>query len=319
MRIWHGVSAIDANLGRTVVTVGNFDGVHRGHRHVLERATDLARELGDLPVVVVTFDPHPLRVLAPEHAPVSLTVASQRMELLAHAGADAVLVLPFTEELAKVSAEDFVRDVLEGALHARGVVVGENFRFGHRAQGNVDLLRRLLADQDVQVVAVPLAGSGQRPWSSSYVRNCLLEGDVESAADALGRLFSVRGVVVRGQQRGRQLGYPTANVPVSGTLTAVPEDGVYAGWLRRLDQDGRPWLPAAISVGTNPTFAGVARQVEAYVLDRDDLELYDVEVEVAFTRRLRGMVAFESVPALIEQMRTDCDRAREILTAPPDQ
>lgn len=317
MRIWHDVSEIDADLGPSVVTIGNFDGVHRGHRHVLERSAELATDLGGLPVVVVTFEPHPLRVLAPDKAPLALTVPEQRLQLLTNAGADAVLVLTFTHAFSQVSAEDFVADILLGALHARGIVVGENFRFGHRARGDVHLLRSVAADRGVTVIALPLDGTSERRWSSSFVRSCVLNGEMAAAAQALGRLFSVRGVVVRGEQRGRELGYPTANVPVSGTSSAVPADGVYAGWLRRLDDNAAPWLPAAISVGTNPTFEGVVRQVESYVLDRDDLELYDVEVEVAFAERLRGMVKFDSIDALVEQMRDDVDQARDLLTDPP--
>jgi riboflavin kinase / FMN adenylyltransferase len=319
MRVWHDVSEIDPDLGPTVVTIGNFDGVHRGHRHVLDSAVKLADELGGLPVVVVTFDPHPLAVLAPDKAPPALTDSGQRLRLLAEGGVDAVLILAFTPEFARISAEGFVREIVFGSLRARGVVVGENFRFGHRAQGDVRLLQALSDEQGVTVTALPLDGPGERRWSSSYVRSRVVSGDVESAASALGRLFSVRGVVVRGAQRGRELGYPTANVPVSGTATAVPADGVYAGWLRRLDDPRSPWLPAAISVGTNPTFAGRTRQVETYVLDRTDLELYDVQVEVAFASLLRGMVTFESVEELIGQMRTDVDAARELLTDPPNQ
>jgi riboflavin kinase / FMN adenylyltransferase len=319
MRVWHGLSEIDPDLGPTVVTIGNFDGVHRGHRHVLERCARLGRDLGGLPVVVVTFEPHPLRVLAPDKAPPELTVPKQRLELLASAGVDAVLVLPFTPSFAQVSAEDFGTEILIERLHARGIVVGENFRFGHRARGDVRLLQSLVADRGVTVVSLPLDGIGERRWSSSYVRSCVSDGEMAAAAEALGRLFSVRGEVVRGEQRGRELGYPTANVPVSETSSAVPADGIYAGWLRRLDVDKAPWLPAAISVGTNPTFDGVARQVESYVLDRDDLELYDVEVEVAFARRLRGMVKFDSVDALIAQMRDDVDTARDLLAQPPSQ
>jgi riboflavin kinase / FMN adenylyltransferase len=168
-------------------------------------------------------------------------------------------------------------------------------------------------------VALPLAGHAEGRWSSSYVRSSVASGDVEAAAKALGRLFTVRGVVVRGQQRGRELGYPTANVPVSATTTAVPADGVYAGWLRRVDDGTESWLPAAISVGTNPTFDGVIRQVETYVLDRTDLELYGVGVEVAFAARLRGMVKFDSIEALVDQMHADVDTARELLTKPPVQ
>lgn len=316
MHVWRDVSEIDPDLGPSVVTIGNFDGVHRGHRLVLGRAAELGADLGGLPVVVVTFHPHPRAVLVPDKAPPALTDADQRLRLLADEGVDAVVELPFTLELAQVSAEDFVRDLVLGALHARGVVVGENFRFGYRAQGDVALLQTLCAEQDVTVVALPLGGQEEGRWSSSYVRSRIVSGDVEGAANALGRLFTVRGVVVRGEQRGRELGYPTANVPVSSTATAVPDDGVYAGWLRRLDEPS-PWQPAAISVGSNPTFAGITRQVETYVLDRTDLELYGVRVEVAFAARLRGMVKFDSVEELITQMHSDVDMAREQLTEPP--
>ena len=183
--------------------------------------------------------------------------------------------------------------LLDG-LHAAAVVVGENFHFGNRALGDVDLLRRMCGERGVRVEGLPLDGDGRdQVWSSSYIRRCLAEGDVAAAAEALGRPFAIRGYVVKGDQRGRELGYPTANVPVATSRTAVPADGVYAGWLRRLDEPDGTYLPAAISVGTNPTFDGTDRRVESYVLDRDDLELYGVIVEVAFTERLRGMVRFD--------------------------
>jgi riboflavin kinase/FMN adenylyltransferase len=315
MKVWHDVSEIDSDLGSTVVTVGNFDGVHRGHRYVLARAAELAVELGGLPLVVVTFDPHPLRVLAPDRAPLSLTTQTTRLRLLSEHGVTAALVLQFNAQLAQMSPEDFVCGIVLDALRARGVVVGANFRFGHRARGDVQLLQELCSRRGVQVVALPLDGDGQQRWSSSYIRSSVVAGDVGAAAVALGRLFSVRGVVVRGEQRGRQLGYPTANVPVSETSTAVPADGVYAGWLRRLDVEAAPWLPAAISVGTNPTFDGIVRQVETYVLDRTDLELYRVEVEVAFQQLLRGMIRFDSIDDLVRQMRADVDQARVVLPA----
>jgi riboflavin kinase/FMN adenylyltransferase len=246
----------------------------------------------------------------------SLTTLDQRVALLAEAGADAVLVLTFDEALAQTSPEDFAVRILFDGVGAAGVVVGENFRFGHRAAGDVGMLRALGADRGVEVVGLPLDGAHGETWSSSYIRSAIAEGDVEAAAEALGRPYSLSGVVVRGEQRGRELGYPTANVPVTGTLTAVPADGVYAGRLRRLDRDAEPWLPAAISVGTNPTFDGTQRTVETYVLDRDDLELYDVPVEVAFAERLRGMERFDTIGALIEQMRDDVDRARALLVGP---
>ena len=311
MQIWRSVDEVPADLGRTVVSVGNFDGVHLGHAHVLREARATAARLGVDTVVTVTFDPHPMAVLRPEHAPPTLTSMGTRARLLEEAGVDAVLVVPFSREIAGWSADEFVDRILVERLHARAVVVGANFRFGRRAAGDVATLREAGATRDFETVGVPLDG-GPQVWSSTYVRQCLATGDVAGAMEALGRPFTVRGVVVEGDKRGRELGYPTANVPVP-PVDAAPADGVYAGWLTRLDTGER--YPAAISVGTNPTFAGEReRRVESYVLDRDDLELYGVEVEVAFVERLRGMVRFEGVEALVETMHDDVRRAREILT-----
>jgi len=302
---------VPAGLGRTVVVIGNFDGVHLGHQHVLARASEVAADRG-APLVAVTFDPHPMAVLRPEHAPVQLTTIDTRAELLAAAGADHVLAVPFDRDMAGWTPEEFVQRVLVDTLHATAVVVGANFRFGSRAAGDVATLRAAGETSGFEVEGLALDG-GPMVWSSTYVRQCLAAGDVAGAAEALGRPYAVRGTVVRGDQRGRELGFPTANVPTDG-LTAVPADGVYAGRLRRLDT-GETY-PAAISVGTNPTFDGFReRRVESYVLDRVDLDLYGVEVEVSFVERLRGMVAFESVDRLVAQMNDDVDRAREILAA----
>lgn len=317
MQVWHGVAEVDPNLGPTIVTIGNFDGLHRGHRHVIERARQLAAERGGLTVVAVTFEPHPLTVIAPDKAPDLLTSLAERLALLHELGADAALVLSFTPEFARMTAEDFVESIVLRALRATGVIVGENFRFGYRAHGDLALLERFCGAHDVTVIGLPLNGSHGQTWSSTYVRDRLATGDVAAAAEALGRPFSIKGCVVKGDQRGRQLGYPTANVPVNITHTAVPADGVYAGWLRRLDDSEAQQLPAAISVGTNPTFDGVGRRVESYVLDRDDLELYGALVEVTFVERLRGMVRFDSIDELIAQMKTDVDQARSLLAEPP--
>jgi riboflavin kinase/FMN adenylyltransferase len=309
--IWRSLGEVPSDLGRTVVVIGNFDGVHLGHQHVLARASEIAEQDG-LTVVAVTFDPHPMAVLRPEHAPVQLTTIEVRAELLADAGADHVLAVPFDRDMAGWPPEEFLQRVLVDCLHAATVVVGANFRFGSRASGDVATLRALGATSGFTVDGLPLDG-GPMVWSSTYIRQCLAAGDVAGAAEALGRPYAVRGTVVRGDQRGRELGFPTANVPTDG-LTAAPADGVYAGWLRRLDTGDVH--PAAISVGTNPTFDGVRdRRVESYVLDRTDLELYEVEVEVSFVERLRGMVAFESVEKLVTQMDDDVRRAREILAA----
>ena len=310
MRVWHSLDEVPADLGRTTVVIGNFDGVHLGHQHVIRRARELADADG-LPVVAVTFDPHPMAVLRPDHAPMTLTGLDHRCRLLSEAGADDVFVIRFSREIAAWTPEEFIDRVLVHGLHARHVVVGANFRFGNRAAGDVATLRRAGETRDFVVDGIELDG-GPQVWSSTYVRTCLTAGDVEGAAEALGRPYSVTGEVVEGDRRGRELGFPTANVPV-GDL-AVPADGVYAGWLRILDQpDGDP-LPAAISVGTNPTFDGVRnRRVEAYVLDRTDLELYGRRVEISFVGRLRGMVKFEGVEALVATMHDDVDRTRALL------
>jgi riboflavin kinase/FMN adenylyltransferase len=284
---------------------------------VLAEAGALAERLGGLPVVAVTFDPHPMTVIRPDKAPEPLTSVEDRTALLAAAGADAVLVLSFTPDLADEPAETFAESVVFGALHAVGVVVGDNFRFGHRALGDIALLRALGRERGAEVVGLALDGAGEHTWSSTYVRACLASGDVRAASEALGRPFALHGRVVRGDQRGRELGYPTANVPVSSSRTAVPADGVYAGWLRRLDVTDAPWWPAAISVGTNPTFEGIDRRVESYVLDRTDLELYDDLVEVVFVERLRGMVKFDDVDDLVRQMAADVDTSRALLVEPP--
>ena len=311
MRIWRSLEEVPADLGRTAVVIGNFDGVHRGHRHVLGRAREVADAQGLL-LVAVTFDPHPMAVLRPEHAPSMLSHVEDRAALLADAGADDVLALPFDRDVASWTPEEFVRRVLVDALHASAVVVGANFRFGHRAAGDVSTLVAAGKEHGFTAEGIALEG-GPQVWSSTYVRTCLAAGDVEGAAEALGRPYAVRGVVVEGDHRGRELGFPTANVPPDDL--AVPADGVYAGRLRVLDADPEA-LPAAISVGTNPTFAGErARRVEAYVLDRDDLELYGRTVEISFVARIRGMVRFDSVDDLVATMHDDVTKAREVLGA----
>jgi riboflavin kinase / FMN adenylyltransferase len=309
VQIWRSLDDVPADLGRTAVVIGNFDGVHLGHQHVVREARAAADAEG-LDVVAVTFDPHPMAVLRPEHAPTTITDVQTRVGLLRAAGVDDVLVLPFDRDVASWTPQEFAQRVLADALHAAVVVVGANFRYGHRASGDVATLTTSGAELGFRAIGVPLDG-GPQVWSSTYVRTCLAAGDVAGAAQALGRPFVVRGVVVRGDRRGRELGFPTANVPTR-ELTAAPADGVYAGWLRRLDTGER--FPAAISIGTNPTFDGEReRRVESYVLDRDDLELYDVEVEVAFVDRIRGMVRFDGVESLIETMHDDVRRAHEIL------
>ena len=317
---WQGLADVPLDWGRSVVTIGVFDGVHRGHQRIIARTADIAAGLG-LPLVVITFDPHPAEVIRPGTHPVLLCTAARRAELLAGLGADAVCIMPFTLEFSRLDPQEFVRLVLVDRLHAATVAVGENFRFGHRAAGDVALLAELGEKYGFTAEAMPLLRDDGIKISSSLIRQKLADGDVAGAAGDLGRPHRVEGVVVPGQRRGRALGFPTANLETY-PYTAIPADGVYAGWLSTLGEregqeyEGERW-PAAISVGTNPTFDGQDRVVEAYALDRDDLELYGVHVGVDFAARLRGMERFGSAAALVDQMRRDVDQARAITAGEP--
>ncbi len=310
---WHGTDDVPHSWGRSVVTVGVFDGVHRGHQRIVARATEIGAELA-LPVVVVTFDPHPDEVVRPGSHPALLCTVRYRAELLGELGADAVLVLAFTYEFSQLPAEEFVRSVLVDGLHAAAVVIGENFRFGHKAAGNVSLLAELGEKYEFIAEGVGLLADHGVTISSSEIRELLGAGDVAGAARELGRPHRVEGIVVRGHQRGRALGFPTANAEPAA-FAAIPADGVYAGWLVRLETDGAEverW-PAAISVGSNPTFDGVERTVEAYALDRDDLDLYGVHVAIEFAERIRGQEKFSAIGDLIEQIGRDVDTVRRVL------
>ena len=310
---WYGLADVPSDWGACVASFGVFDGVHRGHQRIIGRAEQIARAR-HLPVVVITFDPHPDEVVRPGSHPPLLITPRRRAELLASFGADAVCVLPFNLEFSRLSPDEFVRVVLSERLHAAAVVVGENFRFGHKAVGDVPLLAQLGEKYDFTAEGVPLLVADGVTISSSYIRERLAEGDVAAAARALGRPHRVEGVVVRGHMRGRGLGFPTANLETP-PYTATPADGIYAGWLASLDLDGAEtdrW-PAAISVGTNPTFDGTERSVEAYALDRDDLDLYGTHVAVDFVARLRGQVRFGSVDELVAQMHRDTGAARALL------
>ena len=312
---FNGLEEIPPDWPRSAVTIGVFDGVHRGHRAIIERTRALAAAEA-LPVVAVTFNPHPSEVVRPGSQPAMLSSVEQRVDLLEAAGVDAVLVMPFTKELSQLAPEEFAAEVLAGRLHARRVVVGANFRFGHRATGTVETLRSLGADLDFVVEGLELLGGEHSTWSSSYVRQCISEGDVSEAASVLTRPHRVEGVVVHGDHRGRDLGYPTANLqPIANA--AVPADGVYAGWLVRAPNEREVALPAAISIGTNPTFDGVGRRVEAYAVDETGLDLYGEYVSFDFATRLRPTLRFDDVDALLEQMAVDVDRARG-LTARAD-
>ena len=304
MQRWRSLSDVPKGWGRSVVAIGVFDGVHVGHRAIVARAVAAAKAFG-ASSVVVTFDPHPAVVVRPDAAPLLLGDVEARLALLASLDVDATLVLPFDREMSSWTAEEFVQRLLVDCLHVRRVVVGENFRFGNRALGDVALLRQLGGAGDFDVEAVSLVGGADDAVSSTLIRGLIADGDVTAAADALGRPYGISGVVVRGDARGRELGFPTANIALPPGI-AVPADGVYAGWLVRAD--GSRW-PAAISVGTNPTFDGVDRRVEAYALDVE-FDLYGERITIEFAERLRGMERFAGVDELVAQMRKDVEAVR---------
>ena len=315
MHRWTDPSETPAALRPCVVTLGNFDGVHRGHRAVLNALVDAGRRFG-LPAVAITFDPHPIAVLRPEQAPELIAPAALRDDLIADSGIDGLLVLDFTTEFAQQSPEDFVRAVFVRGLDARCVVVGMDTRFGYRNSGDVSTLADLGEQLGFEVVALDDVGDGER-FSSTVVRDHLRAGEVGEAARILGRPHRVVGTVVHGNHRGKALGYPTANLSAD-SVGLVPLEGVYAGWVTRLDlPEGERdrTMPAAISVGTNPTFQTHDRRtVEAYVLDRDDLDLYDERIMVEFTAHIRPTLKFESVDELLEAMGKDVARCHELLT-----
>jgi riboflavin kinase / FMN adenylyltransferase len=303
---WRGLEAVPTGWGRSVVTVGVFDGVHRGHQQLISSAVERGRERG-LPTVLVTFDPHPAELIRPGSHPARLTSLRRRADLVAELGVQAFCVLPFTTELLRQEPAEFAHEVLVERLHAADVVVGRNFTFGHRAAGDVAMLTELGSRFGFGVSGLELISDDNVTFSSTYIRSCIDAGDVVAAAAALGRPHRVDGVVVHGDRRGRLLGFPTANI-ATAPYTALPADGVYAGRFAIADR----LLPAAISVGTNPTFSGRERTVEAYVLDVDE-DFYGFDVAVDFAHRLRGMERFDDVDALVEQMRLDVERTRELL------
>ncbi len=317
MIVFTDPTEVPHGFGPSVVAIGKFDGVHAGHRAILERAKVDAATSGAR-VVAVTFDRNPLSLLRPEICPEDLIGVTQKVQLLAETGIDAALVLRFDQQLANLTPREFVEHVLVAALGVRTVLVGSDFRFGRGGKGDPDTLRELGAEfgYQVHVVGDVRAIDDDRRVSSTWIRQLLSDGDVETAAKLLGRPPSVWGEVVHGAERGRDLGYPTANL-APDREGFVPADGIYAGWLIDEGAALRAGIryPAAISVGSNPTFHDVPeRQVEAYVLDESDLDLYGHHVEVQFVSRIRGMIAFDGVEPLKTQMADDVQRVRSALT-----
>ena len=287
---------------KKVIAIGIFDGVHAGHQQII----DIAKHLGD--VTVMTFDPHPASVIAPERTPTQLVTIKDRIELLKKAGASAVEVVNFNSDFSKLSPDQFIEDILVGRFAAEHVVIGENFNFGYKAQGTPKYLSEVGPKYGFGVSIVKLQEDRGSTISSSRIRNLIIDGQIERANELLTRNFYLKGLVVHGEKRGREIGYPTANIGLT-SLATIPADGVYAGWL----SVGANRWPAAISIGTNPTFPGVrGRQVEAYALDQVGLELYDQEGKIEFGYRLRDTLKFDGLAPLLEQMKKDCDKAREL-------
>jgi riboflavin kinase / FMN adenylyltransferase len=289
----------------SVVLIGVFDGVHKGHQHLLNRAKEIADGRN---IVALTFDPHPMQVLAPDRAPTLLTTLADRVELLKIHNADQVAVLKFSENFAAMAPADFVKDVLVGQLSASTIIVGKNFTYGHKAAGNIETLMEDGQNLGFTVDVQDLESGEGDVISSSRIRNLVTSGQVEEARKFLSRPHRLDGVVVHGEKRGREIGYPTANLGNIDGQT-VPKDGVYAGWLTV----GINYWPAAISIGTNPTFAGDrGRQVEAYALDQEGLDLYDKNASIEFGWRLRDTLKFDGLEPLLVQMKLDCDQARSL-------
>lgn len=310
MQLLHHPGTVKADRP-CVVTIGAYDGLHIGHRLVIDKVKRAAAEQG-IASAVVTFDQHPASVVRPQSAPLLLTDLDQKLELLEETGIDYVLLVHFDKERSEETAEEFVREVLVGCLDAKAVIVGHDFHFGYKREGDVALLQRMGAELGFDVTGSRLFSGwvGNEPVSSTRVRDLIAKGAVGEAASLLARPHQVRGVVQGGDKRGRQLGFPTANVSLPAGI-ALPPDGVYAGWYRR--PDGLR-LPAAISLGRRPTFYEEhgLRLLEVYVLDFDD-DLYGEEAHVEFVAHLRDQARFVSPQALIDQMERDVATTRQVL------
>ena len=331
MQVWRSLDEVPRDLGPAAVTIGNFDGVHRGHQAVLERMVADARTRG-MVAVAVTFDPHPKAVHDPAHQPELVTGLTDRLERLAATGLDGTLVITYTLDFAKQTPEEFVRDYLVDGLGAACVVTGNDTRFGRGNAGDIDTMRALGEkygfEVDVVDDACAVSESGRR-WSSTWVRELLERGDLPAATEILGRPHRLRGTVVHGDKIGRTIGFPTANIEVAEGM--IPRHGVYAGWLTVVapgpmvstsDATAAPLvgepLPAAVSLGLNYTVGGTDLRVEAFVIDRDDLFLYDAQVTLDLIEWRRPMLDFGSMEALVAALSDDVDWCREVLDlAPP--
>ncbi|MFJ2619049.1 bifunctional riboflavin kinase/FAD synthetase [Glutamicibacter sp. NPDC087344] len=312
MHYWKGLDAVPTDVAPTVVTIGNFDGVHLGHCEVLDAVVSQAKQRA-AKSVVITFEPHPALVHRPDSAPELIMGLADRVDTLANVGLDAVLMIHYTLDFADQSAEEFVKSIIVDKLHAVAVVVGHDVRFGRNNSGDFPYMKQLGQKYGFEVIGVQDVGDKRR-LSSTWVREELAAGNVEAAAAILGRAHRMRGEVVHGAARGRELGFPTANLSADAS-GIIPADGVYAGWL--VDEADIRW-PAAISVGSNPTFEGISRVVEAHVMDRpdegvEDFDLYGQQVVIEFVSHLRPMVAYRGIEALIDQMAEDVQQARAVL------
>ncbi|AKE41436.1 Riboflavin biosynthesis protein ribF [Corynebacterium kutscheri] len=316
--IWHGLDDVPQDFAASVVTIGVFDGIHRGHRLLISEATQRARSLG-VPSLLLTFNPHPLAILRPDHMPPMLGSVAQRADLAEELGVDHMLALNFTADLSRKTPEEFFHDIVVGTLKAKAVVVGENFTFGFKAAGTTATLRKLCADNSVELTVVPLLTEDDTVVCSTFIRNALTQGNIRQANWALGREFSVKGEVVRGAGRGgKELGFPTANLYFPDSV-ALPRDAVYAAWFTvvseaPIDGDIQRGVryPAAVSVGHNPTFGDERRSVESYVIDRD-ADLYGHTVVVEFVDHVRDMEKFSGVEELLDAMARDVENTRQIL------
>lgn len=308
MERWISLEQITPDFADAVVTIGKFDGVHLGHQRLLAEALVISDE-HSLGAVVLTFDRHPDALFHPERLLQPLTGPQQKAELIEAAGVDALLTLPFDEKLASMSAEAFVERILVDALHARAVVVGRGFRFGAGGEGDVALLRLLGAEFGFMVREVEPVLLGDERISTTAIREALDRGDVATGNAMLGRRHAVRGIIEHGKKLGRTIGFPTANMSRNAE-GYLPLDAVYAGFLTVNHDDGAITYPAALSVGKNETFEAVPRVLEAFVLDRDDLDLYDLDVTIEFLSFVRPTLKFASIDELIAAINQDVAKVR---------